>query len=84
MERSTRMTDKAPPAELEGGLARNLQGALASAQRLRGRPVYPETLEFWRGVLAQARFELEGSWQRGDAALERLADALEAELAERV
>jgi hypothetical protein len=41
--------------EIEGTLNANLEAAVASAQRLRGRNVYKETLEYWEQLLALAR-----------------------------
>lgn len=41
--------------ELEGTLNANLKAAVESAQRLRGRNVYRETLEYWEQLLALAR-----------------------------
>jgi hypothetical protein len=43
--------------ELHGSIIENLTAAVQSAQRLRGHPVYRETLQFWRALLAQARVE---------------------------
>ena len=41
--------------DFEGTLASNLQAAITSAERLRGRPVHRDTLEFWRELLAFSR-----------------------------
>lgn len=41
--------------ELHGSLIVNLEAAVRSAQRLRGQPLYPETLQFWSELLEMAR-----------------------------
>lgn len=41
--------------ELSGSLSDNLTAAIASARRLRGHPVYSDTMAFWRNLLAFAR-----------------------------
>ena len=40
---------------IHGTLLANLQGAITSATRLRGKPVYADTLLHWSGVLEEAR-----------------------------
>lgn len=40
---------------VEGTLAENLSGAIASAKRLRGRRVYQDTFEYGRELLDYAR-----------------------------
>lgn len=71
------------PMELHGSIIDNLSMALASAQRLRGHPVYKDTLEFWQELLGEAR----RGRSRLDAAqaetLGALIEQLELELAER-
>ncbi|WP_156680509.1 hypothetical protein [Sphingomonas profundi] len=69
--------------KIDGTIANNLKLAIASAQRLRGHPVYPDTIAFWRELLH------EGRRARGNAAgvelaeLNALIESLEHELAER-
>lgn len=46
--------------ELHGSIAKNLAAALYSARRLRRRPVHPDTLAHWSGLLEHARRELKG------------------------
>jgi hypothetical protein len=40
---------------LHGSLVENLEAAVDSAQRLRGRRIYPQTLQFWSDLLEVAR-----------------------------
>ena len=40
---------------IHGTIITNLQGAITSATRLRGKPVYRDTLLHWQGVLEEAR-----------------------------
>lgn len=40
---------------IEGSLRSNLQAAVASAKRLRGRPVHDDTIEYWRRLLEYGR-----------------------------
>jgi hypothetical protein len=56
-----------------------LVSAIASARRLRGKRIYPETLQYWHGVLDEAR-EVQQSGQPSKH-LETLIEELEAELA---
>lgn len=41
--------------EIAGSLRENLDAAVRSARRLRARPVYGDTLDFWRNLLLLAR-----------------------------
>ena len=41
--------------ELHGSMIDNLNNALASARRLRGHPVYQDTLSYWRDLVQEAR-----------------------------
>jgi len=43
--------------ELHGSLSRNMQLAIESARRLRGRQVHDDTLQFWQSLLSHARLE---------------------------
>ena len=69
--------------ELHGSLIDNLQAAVASARRLRGQRVYPETVNHWRELLVLAR-DGSGTVSGEDRArLTSLADQLEQELGSR-
>ncbi len=41
--------------KLHGTIGSNLQDAIASAKRLRGHPVYSDTLAYWNDLLHEAR-----------------------------
>jgi len=41
--------------EFHGSIINNLDNALASARRLRGHPVYQDTLIYWRNLVQEAR-----------------------------
>ena len=43
------------PMEINGTIVHNLRNAIKSAERLRGQPVYPDTLQFWRDLIRMAR-----------------------------
>jgi hypothetical protein len=64
--------------QIEGTIRANLIAAVASAQRLRGRPVHHDTLAFWRELLDHARRAT--TLPQGEAFGELMAE-LEAELA---
>lgn len=68
---------------LHGSILENLENAIASARRLRGHPVYKDTLTYWANLVQEARrARQEPSCVQSDA----LGDAvvrLENELAER-
>ncbi|GHH25406.1 hypothetical protein GCM10008023_38770 [Sphingomonas glacialis] len=69
---------------LAGSILENVKNAASSARRLRGHPVYKDTLTYWTELLQEARHarkDLEGPGLR---ALEAAIISLEAELAERV
>ena len=40
---------------IEGSIRANLIAAVASARRLRGRPVHGDTIAYWRQLLEHAR-----------------------------
>jgi hypothetical protein len=66
--------------ELQGSLIDNVQAALVSAKRHRGKLVYAETLQFWREILAIAQGQV-GTFVDGDtSALTQLASELESEI----
>jgi hypothetical protein len=66
--------------KLDGGIVPNLEAALASARRFRGRPVYPDTIRHWTEVLGQARYLLEMGNIPEMGTILRLSDELETEL----
>jgi hypothetical protein len=41
--------------QIEGSIRANLIAAIASAKRLRGRPVHGDTIKYWRQLLDYAR-----------------------------
>lgn len=41
--------------KIDGSIVTNLRAAVRSSERLKGSPVYPETLQFWQDLLAFAR-----------------------------
>ena len=68
---------------LSGSIFENVANAVTSARRLRGHPVYKDTLTYWAELLQEARRarkDLEGSPLR---ALDEAIVNLEAELSER-
>lgn len=67
--------------ELDGTLEANLVAAIRSARRLRGHPVYADTLSYWTDLLRQARRELPTT-SHADSVTQLVID-LETELAER-
>lgn len=69
--------------QIDGSLSRNLESARRSAQRLRGRQVYPDTLHYWQSLLDDARAVLGKSSAPDACKLERLVVSIEAELADR-
>jgi hypothetical protein len=66
--------------KLHGTLAANLEDAIASAERLRGRRIYSDTLDYWAELLSQARVTLaeasDPQPHRVARLLDRLADLL--------
>jgi hypothetical protein len=69
--------------KLHGKLSDNLMAAAASARRLRGHPVYSDTMQFWSELLAHARAELRSHPDDEEKLLEPLLSELQAELAAR-
>lgn len=43
--------------ELAGSILENVENAVTSARRLRGHPVYKDTLTYWTELLHEARRE---------------------------
>lgn len=69
--------------KIDGTITDNLRLAIASAQRLRGHPVYPDTIAFWRALLHEGRRARASAAGADLAALDALIESLEHELAER-
>ena len=69
--------------ELHGSLLENISAAIASARRLRGHRIYPDTLSYWDELLHQARRELVSQAGEERLALRKLILELESEIAER-
>jgi hypothetical protein len=69
--------------EMHGTVEANLISAIASAKRLRGHPVHPDTLAHWSDFLHHARRELAADQSPDRQALMLLVAELEAELANR-
>jgi hypothetical protein len=70
--------------KLHGSTEGNLISAIGSASRLRARPVHPDTIKFWRDVIAHARNELSSpACAPAHAEIERLVGELEGEIARR-
>jgi hypothetical protein len=66
--------------ELDGSLVRNLEAALASAKRLRGKRVYPDTVSYWLELVRYARGALDSRRTREMAEVRRLSEQLMAEI----
>ena len=66
--------------ELHGSLLENLRAAVQSSKRLQGRPVYPETMQFWNELLEVARYRRTETFSVDRAAVATLADQLELEV----
>jgi len=66
-----------------GPILDNLNNAMASARRLRGHPVYKDTLAYWNELIHEARrIQREPAYEQADL-LEAAIVSLEVELAER-
>ena len=66
--------------EIHGSVTKNLISAVQSARRLRGHPVYADTLGHWRELLTYARRELANG---SNEPILALVAELENELADR-
>ena len=79
---------EAPPGypgamKFHGPILDNLNNAIASARRLRGHPVYKDTLTYWNELIHEARrIQREPVYEQADL-LEAAIVSLEVELAER-
>ncbi len=67
--------------QLHGSLVDNLESALQSARRHRGKPIYADTIGYWTNLLGFSRDCLDVTPNPDGA--RRLIASLEAELAER-
>ncbi len=68
--------------KFHGPILDNLTNALASARRLRGHPVYKDTLAYWGELIQEARrIQRDPSYEQV-AELEAAIVSLEVELAE--
>lgn len=70
--------------ELAGSIVDNLKAAVASARRLRGHPVHPDTLDFWTGLLGHARVAKRSQTLSDVATTEELIGELQSEVALRI
>jgi hypothetical protein len=68
--------------ELHGSLTENLNAALESMCRLRGHPVYADTLDYWDKLLAHARRQVRSGQASSEAA--QILEVASLELAERL
>lgn len=69
--------------KLHGSLVENLESALASSRRLRGYPVYKDTLNYWAELVQEARRARQDPASVQSDALGAAIVKLEIELAER-
>ena len=70
--------------KFDGPILDNLNNAIASARRLRGHPVYKDTVAYWNELIQEARrIQRESAYEQADL-LEAATVSLELELAERV
>lgn len=68
--------------KLHGTIGTNLQDAIASAKRLRGHPVYSDTLAYWNELLHEARRSRGELDEHGRVALDVLIAQMEVALAD--
>lgn len=79
---------EAPPGyvgamKFDGPILDNLKNAIASARRLRGHPVYKDTVAYWNELIQEARrIQRDPAYEQADL-LEAAIVSLELELAER-
>lgn len=70
--------------KMHGTIVQNLESAVASITRFRGRSVYTETLTHWNALLEYARL-IRADWNETHAvSLDPLIGRLEAELERRI
>ena len=70
--------------KLHGSVEDNLSAAIRSARRLRGQPIYIETLRYWSDLMSHARREGFSLGSRLSNRRGKLVDELETEIAKRV
>ncbi len=69
--------------KFHGPILDNLNNAIASARRLRGHPVYKDTLAYWNELIQEARrVQRNPAYEQADP-LEAAIVSLEVELTER-
>ena len=68
--------------ELYGTVAENLQLAIRSARRFRGKAVHSDTVAYWKNLLCEARLNLNNGSMMPPS-VEALVLALENEISER-
>jgi hypothetical protein len=68
--------------KLHGTLAVNLEDAIASAERLRGRRVYSDTVDYWAELLREARVNRPDTAELHQQKIDRLLDRLASLLSE--
>ena len=69
--------------KLHGSIIENLENAIASARRLRERPIYADTLVYWNQLLQKARRARAGMRSEHLRPVEAAIAQLETELANR-
>ncbi|HEY5711718.1 MAG TPA: hypothetical protein VIT38_07470 [Allosphingosinicella sp.] len=69
--------------KLHGSVEDNLNAAVRSARRLRGQPIYPDTLCYWGELLDHARRDRPSEYPGENQLVGRLIIELEAEMAGR-
>ena len=69
--------------KIDGSILDNLANAFASARRLRGHPVYQDTLIYWADLMHEARRVRQDSSCTQSDALGAAIAKLESELTER-
>jgi hypothetical protein len=70
--------------ELSGSIAHNLRCAVDSAKRLRGKPIYPDTVEFWRSLISHAALDQQRRTDGSGWVISELIAKLEKEISESV
>jgi polyhydroxyalkanoate synthesis regulator phasin len=69
--------------KLHGSITANLEGAIASTQRLRGHLVYSDTTRYWRELVREARRTRTELPENERLRLDALVARLEGEMIER-
>ena len=68
--------------EVHGSIEQNLKAAVESSRRLRGHPIHKDTLQFWSGLVAEARSRRAAGEVRDDPAVDEAIAELEIVLAD--